>query len=81
MILQLLHLLFINLGFCHDDHAPKNSLYPRREPEKFSFNLHPVTLVLVMLLGVFLFVLLIFLFTGVSAVESGTYYNGLSSVI
>jgi len=73
MILQLLNLLFVSLGLGYDKPVVKNSLYPKREPEVFSFNINPITLVVLMFLGMILFALIVFLF--MPGTESGLVYN------
>ena len=75
MILRLLQILFLSLGFNYnDDHAPKNSLYPKYEPEPFHFDLSPAAILFVVVVGMILFVGIIFLFA--PGVESGLFYNG-----
>ena len=76
----MLEVLFLGLGY-NNDPVPKHSLHPHVEPKRMSFNISPAGLIFLMLVGMVLFVIFIFLFTGVSAVESGTYYNGFNNVI
>lgn len=74
VLLKLLEILFVSLGFGYNEPVPKNSLYPRNEPKPFEFNLSPVAVVFLIVVGMILFVGIIFLFA--PGVESGVFYNG-----
>ncbi|MBQ6220175.1 MAG: hypothetical protein IJJ47_10620 [Methanosphaera sp.] len=63
------------------DHQPK-SLHPATNNYNRSnpiFSFHPIVLTLLFIVGIIVFVAVIFLLTGGVAVESGNYYYHLSA--
>ena len=82
MIRYLLEFLLISLGFnSNRGNSPRNSLQPRVEPR--SLRVNPTGLI-ILVVGMVVFaaiLILVFLFTGASTVESGSYYYGMQSII
>jgi hypothetical protein len=78
-ILKLIIITIIQLLGFEDNHQPKYSLYPN--PTKKKFHLPPITKIILFLIGIIIFTIIIFLITGTSTVESGSYYYGINNII
>lgn len=77
MIIRILQLLLFSLGFGNtcNSYQPK-SLHPAHQKRHGVFGFkNPLLVAVLFCMGIVVFVVVIFLVTGGSAVESGIYYN------
>lgn len=86
MIMQIIQLLLLSLGFNnnHRNNNPKR-LYPQQRYNQPQYNLlNNNTILIITIITVFALSVLVvyfFLSSGISTVESGTYYYGMDRVV
>ena len=82
MILQIIQLLLISLGFTNNNYNNPRSLYPQQrytQPQPVRFQLSPLTLLILFVVGIIVFVAFIFMF--LPGNESTLVYNQFDNII
>lgn len=79
MILQIIQLLLLTLGSTNNTHNAPRSLHRVEEPKPLNFQINPLSLIILMAVGMIVFVALILLFF--PCLDSGMYYNNFDAMI